>query len=359
MSEPLSLQMVASKALGGAERWFTRFTAALSTRAAPAVLAVRRGSELDGQDFGALPVHRLPFHTVWDPISRGAVSGLIRRIQPDIVQTYMGRATRLTHLPRPGSPVHLARLGGYYALGPYRHAHGWIGNTRGLCDWMVQQGLPTRQVYHIYNFADPARPVAADQVAERRAAHRIPEDAWVLVTLGRLVPVKGHAHLIDALARLPETIAGRPLRLVLVGDGPLAEPLRRQAESTGQSERIVWAGWQTDPAPYLQMADLIVFPSLDPETLGNVILEAWAWARPLVTTAFRGARELVRHGEDAWCVPCEDARALAEGIKAVIADPQLAAAMVERGTSRVRLEFGADAIMDQYLDLYRRLAGGA
>ncbi len=357
MPEPTTLQMVASKALGGAERWFIRFSAALADLAVPAALAIRDASALDRLDFGSLPVHRLPFRTTWDPFSRLAVARLIQRLRPDIVQTYMGRATRLARLPERGGPVHLARLGGYYALAPYRHAHGWIGNTKGLCDWMIQQGLPADRVYHIYNFADPAQPVAPEMVAERRAFHGIPEDAWVLVTLGRLVPVKGHAHLIDAMRRLPETIAGRPLRLVMVGDGPLGSSLREQAERDGQSDRILWAGWQRDPAPYLQMADLVVFPSLDAETLGNVILEAWAWGKPLVTANFRGARELARHGEDAWCVPCGDDVALAEGVRLTLSDSALMAAIAERGRERVEREFGRQAIMEQYLNLYRDLAG--
>lgn len=357
MSEPTTLQMVASKALGGAERWLVRFSHALAEREAPAQLAIRAGSGLDGMDLGGLPVHRLPYRTTWDPWSHRAVTRLIRALRPDIVQTYMGRATRLTHLPPRGGPVHLSRLGGYYALGPYRHAHGWIGNTKGLCDWMVREGLPAERIYHIYNFADPARPVAPELVAERRAAHGIPDDAWVLVTLGRFVPVKGHRHLIEALGRLPERIADRPIRLVMVGDGPLGPRLREQAEQLGQGHRIVWAGWQRDPAPYLQMADLVVFPSLDAETLGNVILEAWAWSRPLVTARFRGARELARHGEDAFCVPCEDAAALADGIRETLSDPALMTAMVGRGRERVEREFGRQAIMDRYLELYRCLAG--
>ena len=357
MNEPFSLQMVGSKALGGAERWLMRFAAALDARAIPAEIAIRRGSGLDAHDFGRLPVHRLPFLTVWDPLSRHAVSTLIRRRRPDIVQTYMGRATRLARLAPRGGPVHVARLGGYYGLGPYRHAHAWIGNTRGLCDWMIAQGLPAERVYHIYNFADPPHPVAPDRVADCRRELGLPDDAWVLVALGRLVPVKGQSDLIEALARLPQEIAGRPLRLVLVRDGPLGGPLRRQAAQLGQDKRIAWAGWQTDPGPYLQMADLVVFPSLEEETLGNVILEAWSWSRPLVATRFRGARELARHGEDAWCVPCGDPLALALGIQEMLADDGLRSALARRGGERARRELGRDAILDQYLDLYRRLAG--
>jgi L-malate glycosyltransferase len=357
MSIPTNLQMVGSRGLGGAERWFARFAAALARHGTRTELAIRAGSALESVDLPPLPLHRLPFRTVWDPFSRGAVSGLIRRIRPDIVQTYMGRATRLTRLKSGAGPVHIARLGGYYALHPYLHAHAWIGNTKGLCDWMVQQGLPAERVFHIYNFVDSPRPVSAEKIAILRQTLKIPPDAWVLMSAGRFVPVKGHAYLLEALSLLPGEIQGRPLRLVLLGDGVLEPQLRAQADQSGVAECLLWAGWQPEPGPYFQLADLVVFPSLDAETLGNLILEAWAWSRPLVSARFRGAREITSHCRDAWCVPCGDARALAQGIEQVLRHPALAAELVEGGRERVQSEFGRGPIMDQYLTLYRQLAG--
>lgn len=356
MSWPPSLQMIASKSLGGAERWFIRFSRALGALDAPAQLAIRRQGALDGMDLGGLKVHLLPYRTTWDPWSRRAVARLIDRVQPAIVQTYMGRATRLARIAPGKGPVHLARLGGYYALGPYRHAHGWIGNTRMLCDWLVQQGLPANRIYHIYNFIDPPMPVAHEQIAELRAAQGLPADAWVLICLGRFVPVKGHRHLISALGLLPRTIGGRPLRLLMLGDGPLGTRLKELARQLGQDRRILWLGWQAEPGPYLQMADLVVFPSLEEETLGNVILESWAWGKPLLTTSFRGARELAHHGEDAWCVPCADARALAQGIRILLGDPSLMAQIAACGQQRAANEFSRPAIMARYQELYQRLA---
>lgn len=350
--------MVGSKALGGAERWFLRFSAALAERKTRTELAIRADSELESVDLPKLPLHRLPFRTVWDPISTGAVSRLIRRLEPDIVQTYMGRATRLVRLKPGDVPVHIARLGGYYALHPYRHAHAWIGNTKGLCDWMVRQGLPADRVYHIYNFVDPPRPVSNQQIGVLKSALGVPNEALVLLTAGRFVPVKGHVQLLEALSLLPAEIGGRPLRLVLLGDGPLAPQLRAQADQLGVAERVIWAGWQTEPGPYFQLADLIVFPSLEEETLGNVILEAWAWSRPLVTSSFRGAREIARHGEDAWCIPCGDGRALARGIEQVLSEREITEALVKNGRSRVSTEFGREPIVDRYLELYRLLAPG-
>jgi len=246
MSEPLSLQLIGSKALGGAERWFARFARALAEMGASAHLAIRAGSELEALDLGPLPRHSLPLRTVWDPLSRLAVSRLITQLRPDIVQTYMGRATRLTRLPDPAAPwegrrrgpgqrgrgaVHVARLGGYYGLHPYRHAHAWIGNTKGLCDWLVSQGLPAARVHHIYNFVDPARPIAPERIQALRAHTGLPEDSWVLVSAGRFVPVKGLTHLIAALARLPVAIGDRPVRLVLLGAGLLGlGGLRRRSQ---------------------------------------------------------------------------------------------------------------------------------
>ena len=124
-----------------------------------------------------------------------------------------------------------------------------------------------------------------------------------------------------------------------------------------RNPRIHWAGWQTEPGPYFQMADLVVFPSLEEETLGNVILEAWTWSRPLVTSLFRGAREIARHGEDAWCLPCGDARALAEGIGLVLGDDRLRQELAQAGQARVQAEFARGPIMAQYRDLYRQLLG--
>lgn len=361
---PASLQLIGSKGLGGAERWFQRFCDALAERGAPAAIGIRAGSGLDQareQGLGVrLPCHRLPFRTVWDPFSRQAISRLVKRIEPAIVQTYMGRATRLTRLPRrPGSarPIHLTRLGGYYELSPYRHADAWIGNTRQLCDWMVQQGLPAERVFHIYNFVDPPPRLQDDPQHLRRALGLSP-DEQLLICMGRFVTFKGHRYLLDALARLPAELNGRRWRLLMLGDGPLGEALHEQAQALGINERILWLGWRPEPAPYLQLADLVVFPSLDAEPMGNVLLEAWAWRLPLVTASFRGAREIVRHGEDAWCVPCADGPALALGIQQVLDDPALAKALVERGAERAEQEFSRAAIMQRYWELYTDLADG-
>ncbi len=350
-----SLHIIASKQMGGAERWFLRFLRALQARGQEVRAVVRRASELDSDALAGLPAVALPLRTVWDPLSRWEVSGLIRREQPAIVQTYMGRATRLTHIAPGSGVVHLSRLGGYYKLDGYRHAHAWIANTRGLCDYLVRQGFPHDRVFQIYNFAEPVRAVDPQALEALGQQLALQPDDLLLLTPGRFVPVKGQRTLLEALARLPASLAGRRLRLAMLGDGPLLPALRQQAASAGIGERIIWAGWQHDIAPWYALADLIVFPSREPETLGNVVLEAWAYQRPLITTLFRGAREITTHGEDAFCIPCDDAAALADALRLVITDTTLQRQLVQGGSATLQRNFGEPMVMSQYEQLYRQL----
>jgi glycosyltransferase involved in cell wall biosynthesis len=353
-----TLHIIGSKTMGGAERWFLRFTAALAVGGRTGVrVAVRRDTEMARQ--AALvhgEVEALPLRTVWDPLSRRQVGRTVRRLAPDLVQTYMGRATRLTRLGRPGrgGPVHVARLGGYYKLSGYRHAHAWIGNTKGLCDYLARGGLPADRVYQIYNFQDiPARRSNRELKALRRGLG-LPESAWVLLAPGRLIPVKGHRYLVEAMARLPAEIDARPLRLVMLGEGTLRESLQEQARGLGVEGRLIWTGWRTDPDPFYQLADLVVFPSLERETFGNVVVEAWSHGRPLVTTEFLGALEITRHGE-VWRVPCRNPGALAEGIRTLLQDRGLAGELVAKGLRRVGGEFSREVILGRYRELYERL----
>ena len=341
--------------MGGAERWFGRFLPAMQRHGEAVEAVVRRNSELAHQLPPGLPTRHLGFRTVWDPLSRLEVSRLLASSDAPIVQTYMGRATRLTRLPPGGGRVHVSRLGGYYKLDPFVHAHAWIGNTRGLCDWMIRGGLPAEKVFHITNFADPARDVPPAEVDALRADIALADDDLLMVTAGRLLDVKGHRYLIDALARLPHELHGRRLRLAILGDGDLRAALADQARQAGVGERVLLAGWQRDPAPWFRLADLVVFPSRDPETLGNVILESWAYGRPLVCTAFRGAREIARHGEDAWIVPCDDAAALADGIRAVAGDAPLQQRLTAAGLRRVAQDFSEATVIGQYRALYADL----
>ncbi len=305
-----SLHVIGSTQMGGAEKFFIRLVGALHERDHSAIAVHRPGSPV-GRQLGAdIPRYLVPMRNGWDVLSGLAIRRLIRETGVGIVQTYMGRASRLTRVPEKLGAVHIARLGGFYKVnGYYRHANAWIGNTRELCDYLVGQGLPAARIFRIGNFVEMPKRLSSPELAERRRTLGVPEDALVVFSLGRFLQLKGFDLLIEALAQVPAEIGHRPVRLVLAGEGPMGAELKKQAAALGLDDRICWAGWQSDPTALYQMSDVFVCPSRR-ETLGNVILEAWANGLPVLSTETPAARELIQDGTNGL-TSAQDSRLLA------------------------------------------------
>lgn len=358
MSVPLtSVHILGSREFGGADQFYVRLVGALHAAGQPVLAVNRPGSPVARAlaGTGVEQVH-VPLANRWDIWSVWRIRRLLEARAPCIVQTYMGRATRLTRPPA-GRCVHIARLGGFYKIdGYYRHANAWVGNTRAICDYMIKEGLPARRVFHIGNFVPDARAYDPVQSLALREGLGIGADAWVLFGLGRLIAKKGFQDLLAALALLPREIAGRPWVMLVAGDGDDAAGLRAQSEALGLVDRVRWLGWQDPPDPWLDLADVVVVPSRH-EPLGNVILEAWNYRRPVVSTDSDGARELIRDGETGAMTPCADPAALARSLVGMLemSDTQRRA-MGEAGHRDLQARFGKRAILDAYLELYGRLA---
>ncbi|MCP4690382.1 MAG: glycosyltransferase, partial [Desulfobacterales bacterium] len=328
----------------------------LNERDYPALAVHRPGSPVGGALSGETRRKRVPMRNGWDVFSAFSIRRLVREERPAIVQTYMGRATRLTRLPRKSRAVHVARLGGYYKIkGYYEHAHAWVANTRGLRDYMVREGLPADRIYHIGNFVDAPASAEKETLDALRASLEIPPDAIILFSLGRLIDIKGFDDLLDAFARLPRDVGGRPVFLVIAGDGPLAEPLHRQADGLNISQRLRWAGWRDDATPFYHLADIFLCPSRR-ETLGNVILEAWAHQLPVISTMTPGGLELIVEGENGLLSPLDDPGALSARIHELLkAGPASWMRMAQKGGETLAENHAREAVIRAYLDMYEEL----
>lgn len=351
---PRSLHVIGGKGLGGAERFFIRLVNALARRGLPVAAVTVADGEIARAIDPAVRQYHAPMLGVWDLYSRWTINRAIADFQPDVVQTYMGRATRIVRLPRGVCPVHLARLGGYYNLKGYRHAHAWVGNTNGIRDYLAASGLPGDRVHCIGNFVDTPSRLEAEALGALR--HQLGLDGCrIVLGLGRLHPNKGWADLLHAFARLPEFHQGIPLHLLMVGDGPLRNKLEQLSAQLGIAQRVHWAGWQTDPAPYYQLADVFVCASVH-EPLGNVILEAWANRALIVSTRAQGPLELMRDGMNGLLAPVSDsARLSAVLATALDLETSHKARLVEAGHDEVERHYSESAIVTAYTALYENL----
>jgi glycosyltransferase involved in cell wall biosynthesis len=360
-----SLHVLGSREFGGADQFYVRLVLALRDAGWPVAAVNRRASPVAAAlgGSGVEQLH-LPLANQWDLWSILRMRRLLRARAPCIVQTYMGRATRLTRVPAALPVVHVARLGGFYRIdGYYRHAHAWVGNTRAIADYLVREGLPADRVFHIGNFVPEPQAFPPAARSEQRRLLDIPDDARVLFALGRLIEKKGFQDLLTALARLPQEIAGRPWVMLIAGMGEEGQRLAEHARELGVADRIRWLGWQDPPDPWYDLADLMIVPSRH-EPLGNVILEAWNYRRPVLSTASDGATELIRDGESGVLVPCAAPAALAEGIERLLAsDDGVLAALGDAGHRHLQAHHGKAAVLSAYMDLYdglmrERLGGG-
>lgn len=350
-----SLHIIGGKKLGGAERFFIRLINALKKHGEQVEVVIVPGSEIDSAIDPSIPRHYVGMAGVLDIWSGLRIRWIVEKRKPRIVQTYMGRATRLTHLKKNNTTIHVARLGGYYDIQGYRHAHAWIGNTQGICDYLKLKGLPPEQVFHIGNFADASTPHTPESFIELREEWNIPINARVILGLGRLHPNKGFTDLLHAFSKLPARLHGFPLWLVLVGDGPLKSNLQNEARQLGIQERITWTGWQFEPSRWYQLADVFVCCSRH-EPLGNVILEAWANSTPIVTTAAEGPLEIVSPGQDAVLTPLRNPPLLATNLLNVLnLDHAEKNRMTQAGLAKLSTNYSEEAIVLKYIELYREL----
>jgi len=361
MSIIRSLHLIGSRQFGGAENFFLRLVQALAKlEDQHPEAAIRPQSPLrEPLAEAGIPLHFVPLRNGWDIPSVFKVRRLVRETDAQIVQTYMGRGTRLTRLPKNSEAVHVARLGGFYKIdGYYRHAHAWVGNTRGLCDYLVREGLPADRVFHISNFVPTPPTSSEEELLDLRKDQDIPEDALVLFTLGRFIEIKGFDDLLKAFAKMPSEVDGRPVLLMIGGDGPLRENLLSLAEELGIAARVRWPGWLKDPARFFHAADLFVCPSRV-ETLGNVILEGWAHGLPVVSTDTPGGKELIVEGNNGLLAPRENPERLAAVCTDLLrqGDSNLAK-LASAGHDTLLREHTEEAVVAGYQEMYRQLLQG-
>ena len=145
-------------------------------------------------------------------------------------------------------------------------------------------------------------------------------DTDKLVLIAGLVEQKGHLLLIQALARVRD--AGVSFHMIFVGDGHLRTLLEAEVKRLGLSDRVVFAGWQSNAQvrEHLRSARALVMPSFA-ENLPVAMMEALALGRPVLGTYIAGVPELVETGVNGWLVPAGNVQMTADAIVRILQTP--------------------------------------
>jgi glycosyltransferase involved in cell wall biosynthesis len=188
--------------------------------------------------------------------------------------------------------------------------------------------------------------------ARMRRELGLPSDAPVVGTVARLDFQKAPLDFVRMAAHVA---ASHPsARFVMVGDGPLADEARAEAERLGVD--VVFAGFRPDAARIAAAFDVYVVSSLY-EGLGRSVTEALASARPVVATAVNGVVDLVEPGSTGLLAPPADPEALARNVVWLLDHPDSARRMGEAGRRRTRALFAPGVMCRHIEDTYARLLG--
>jgi glycosyltransferase involved in cell wall biosynthesis len=174
----------------------------------------------------------------------------------------------------------------------------------------------------------------------------------LLAAVGRCVPEKGQALLIDAMAELHRRgRLGSDLALVIVGTGPLLHELEAQAAALGLSGRVKFAGARGDAADIIASADVLVHSSMR-EGLPLVLLEAMLLEVPVVAVDASGVADVVRDRETGLLVRTREPGALADAVEEMLSDGPLRDGVVSAASSLVERDYPVSAMVEQHEQLY-------
>lgn len=325
---------------GGAERFFVHLINGLSKAGVEQKIVIRPNRKWKVEIDPSIEVMESDFRTV--SIDRLLlplrVRKLIRNWRPDSVLGWMPKGAKL--VPNEPEPLKLVRLGDYpLSLEKFRNIDVVVCNTPGIAAHVKKLGW-TRGVTVISNFTDPQR---VDPVV--RSSLKTSDDAFVISSMGRFVPRKGFDVILRALARIPDAI------FWAIGHGEQEENLRKLATDLGIADRVRFTGWQSDPRPFIAASDIFIAASSH-EPLGNVILEAWAQRKPVVSTRSEGPSWFMADGRDGLMVDIGDAAAMADAVNRLRREPGLRGQLVAGGLETLQRQFSEAAVVRAYIELF-------
>ena len=227
------------------------------------------------------------------------------------------------------------------------------GSTRLAQRMAHEVAIPPDRIQTIRNGVELSRFQRRITTKEARRELALPDSTPVVGAVGRLVPVKDHVSLVEAVAMLGRD--GLAPVLVIAGEGPERDAIHGRARALGLDSQVRLLGHRTDIQTVFAALDVFVLSSRS-EGLNNTILEAMAAGLPVVATRVGGADEMVIDGVTGFLVPATAPDKMADALKQLLSDLSMRLAMGQAGRARAETEFDLDRTLLKYERMYTELA---
>jgi glycosyltransferase involved in cell wall biosynthesis len=353
--------------VGGAERVVAMLAAGLAARGHDVAVAAppgMRDADLDGVAHVRIAVDDHRRALAGAVATARQIAAAVRRVRPDVVHAQNVKAAGTALLAAPaaghGRPPVLATFHGVLPA-EYGRAASVLKRTahvvcvsEDLRARLTDAGVAPQRTSVVLNAVEPAGDLPPARRAALDAELGLPAGAPVVAIVGRLVPQKNHQRFLTAARAVADAVP--EARMLIVGDGELAEEIRARRDALGLADHVLMTGARADARDLIARADVLVFSS-DWEGLSIAALEGLAAATPVLATDVQGMRELLATGAGA-VVPLDDGAALGAALVALLRDPARRAAMGAAGRQLIATRFALGPMVDAYERRYALLAGG-
>ena len=249
----------------------------------------------------------------------------------------------------------------YYGLSLKDRTRLWLLSFRTTAVIAVSQavkksltkylGIAGRRITVIYNGVDDIACDKSNARDEIRAGLGLAPDDFVVGCVGRLVGMKGHKYLIDAVSFVRRV--HRSCRCVIIGEGPARQDIEALVKESGLEHSVLLLGMRRDIPALLSALDMLASPSTIKEGLPLVLAEGAAMGLPLVATDIGGSPEIVDDSVNGFIIAPRDASALADKISFLIEHPDARKAMAAQSRRIWAERFRKDVMMDKIGRIYR------
>lgn len=191
------------------------------------------------------------------------------------------------------------------------------------------------------------------EMADVRSLYNITKNTFVIGIVGVLRSWKGHADLINAVKRIRDKIP--KLKLLIVGEGPQRKAIEKQIIDLNLSNIVILTGHHKDPAPFMKAMDVVVLPSYSNEATSQVLPQAMAMRRPVISTNIGSLQEVVINEHTGLTVPPRDVDALTEAVIRIYANKSLGCKLADSGYLHVQAKFTFDQMINSTEAVYRKI----
>lgn len=216
----------------------------------------------------------------------------------------------------------------------------------------VELIAPDKDIRVIYNFIDEKTYVPTD-AGTLKADLGIREDEKVIIHISNFRAVKNIPDVVKSFERIRRTMDAK---LLLVGEGPEMDNIRRLIHELDLEEAVIFTGKRNDMAQLLAISDMM-FHLSEQEAFGLVLLEAMACGVPAVATIRGGIPEVITDGENGFLVELGDVDQAVEKALELLGNEDLRASFIENGLLMAKEKFHSTKIVDAYERLYYEAAG--